>query len=482
MNNDEQISKLVDQWIDLLKNRQDDEAQDLYCEHIVPVLIPRLKHRFQSSYNQTGNYDGLISLLGFTPETIAIAYHFTEPQKLVTLYTEETSHLLSKVLQYTGVQPRFFFHEQFSEQPNTDIYRALDSALNRFPKDYRIALELTGGKKTMGGALAVAAGLLNIDVLYIDYDKYMPEFRKPRPESTYIHLVENPLRLSIDTFGSVEINRAVGFFNVGKYDISQELFEEIRQKMVNPRVPEFCASLSQFYSLWNTFNFQEAYNLSKNLFELTLRFPDQILDKFSFDISRLRDQISNTEKLAQGDRIALQWNFFFTAERYKRNGQNDIAALLYYRTLEAVFDNTLKDISEEFDRSKPKYNLICEDQEVLTRNYITFRNNTLGKTSNKQEELPSPIAMVDALCLLGALDHPLLRHIHPARIVNIAKIRNSSVYAHGIQPMSHKSIEDIRKLAVETIQAYTQEKDRDGIEKYRNGFEFMQLHPRKVKT
>lgn len=385
MSNEDLLSESITTWIDLLQNRQDNEALDLYCEKIIPALIPRLQHRFHTTYNQTGNYDGLVSLLGFTPETVALAYHFTRPQKFVVLYTEDTAHLLSKVLKYTRVIPSAFFHEPFSEQPSTDIYRALDLALKRFPKDYRIALELTGGKKTMGGALAVAAGVLNIDLLYIDYEKYMPEFRKPRPESTYIHLVENPLSLSIDTFGSVELERAVDFFNVGKYDLSQTLFEEIGQRLANPRVAEFCANLSKFYSLWNTFNFTEAHNLSNTLFEHILRFSNQILDQFSFDLSRLRDQINVVEKLVQGERIALLWNFFFTAERYERNGQNDIAALLYYRTLEAVFDNALRDLSEAFDRSQPIYSLLCEDQEELTRKYISYRSSIFKKSPNTRQ-------------------------------------------------------------------------------------------------
>lgn len=80
----------------------------------------------------------------------------------------------------------------------------------------------------MSGALAIASGILDIDLIYIDYTKYMPEFRKPRPESTFIHLVGNPLKLPIDLFSEVEIGRATEFLNIGrsKYDIKLPLFEE----------------------------------------------------------------------------------------------------------------------------------------------------------------------------------------------------------------------------------------------------------------
>ncbi|MBL8148861.1 MAG: hypothetical protein JNN15_02910 [Blastocatellia bacterium] len=59
-----------------------------------------------------------------------------------------------------------------------------------------------------------------------------------------------------------------------------------------------------------------------------------------FNIDRFRNQLENISSLATGDRLSLLWNFFFSAERYEKNGQNDIAALLYYRTF--IFEHTFR--------------------------------------------------------------------------------------------------------------------------------------------
>jgi len=478
MSTSKSVSELTDEWINLLQTDQNSDALQLYCEQIIPILLPSLHEKFQKIHNRSAKYDGLVSLLGFTPDTVVLAYQFARPETLVVLHTKETARFLESVVRHTKVPLASFFHEPFVEEPSTDIYRALEAALKRFPKDARIAIELTGGKKTMGGALAVAAGILDIDQLYIDYKEYMPEFRKPKPESTYIHLVENPMKLSVDLFGGIEIDRAADFFNVGKYDISQALFQQAGQRMANPRIAEICADLSQFYSLWNSFNFLEALTLSASLFDQALRFSDQLTTRFRLDLNRLKEQIETIERLANEDRFSLLWNFFFTADRYERNGQNDIAALLYYRTMEGVFDNALKDLHEEFDRSNPDYSLLGVELSTIQSGFTRFRKKVFKKET-QQETLPSRLAMFDSLCLLGAIDNALANKINLGRLANIANIRNLSVYAHGIRPMTTQSINDMRKLATDVLEAYTEGKYIGNLETERSRFEFMQLTIRK---
>jgi len=288
------ISDLTNEWINLLKTAKEPDAPlDFYCRKIMPELLPLIREKFKADYDQEPQYDGLISLLGFTPETVILSHQFIQPEKIVVIHTEETKDLLDTVKTYANIPSYSYFYESFSEKPNTDIYRALEAALRRFPKGSRIVIELTGGKKTMGGALAIAAGILDINLIYIDYKEYLREFRKPRPESTYIQLVGNPLKLPVDLFSEVEVNRAVNFFNVGKYDISQTLFEQASNRMTQPRAAELCSELSKLYMLWNSFNFQEGYKLSRELSKRIRSFFGQLSSIFEFDSYRFECQLES---------------------------------------------------------------------------------------------------------------------------------------------------------------------------------------------
>jgi hypothetical protein len=474
----QEIEVLTEEWTQKLQNDVDGEsaALEFYCKEIMPRLLPVLVERFKSTHGQEPNYDGLISLLGFAPDTVILSTQFVKPETLVVIHTEETKKFLDTVLHYSGISVSAFHHESFTEDPYIDIYKALEAALKRFPRGANVAIELTGGKKTMSAALATAAGLLDIDLMYIDYSEYMSKFRKPRPASTYIHLVGNPLKLPVDLFSEVDIERAVNFFNIGKFDVSEILFHQSSQRMANPRAAEVCAELSRMYMLWNSFDFQEAFQLSSSLFEKTLRFYDQISTILYFELEKLGKQINSLKALAEGCRESLLWNFFFTAERYQKNNQSDIAALLYYRTLESIFENSLKIISNEFNTESPEYSLLTEDVQGLTNKFLEVRKSVFKKDLEiLSKELPYPISMCDSLCLLEALNHPIAEKISTGRVANIATIRNRSVYAHGIKPIDSSSVSAIQKLATDALNQYIEITESDSIDVLRDGFKFIEL-------
>ena len=196
-------------WLSLLESGKTEDAEIYYYTEIMPAILPIIKRRAGA----TPKYEGIISLLGFTPETVILSYKILEPKKLIVLYTPETKPGLDRVFKYSGIPLGSFFHEEFHHDSEhiDDIYLALKLALSRFSPGDRIAIELTGGKKTMGSQLSIAAGILEestkikVDVCYIDYDKYLPEYRKPLPESTRLLLIENPLSTPYRLFGRIDL-------------------------------------------------------------------------------------------------------------------------------------------------------------------------------------------------------------------------------------------------------------------------------------
>lgn len=202
---------LKEKWFALLREKRNDEAEEFYFNSIMPAIIPLIKEKA----SPLPRYDGMISLLGFTPETVVLTYAVLRPKTLVVLHTPETEKNLDTVLRRSGIKAIDFFHESFQHDATQidDIYIALKRAINRFNYGSKIVLELTGGKKTMGAQLAIAAGVLEqgkklkIDVCYIDYDKYLPEFRKPEPETNRLLLIENPLAAPYKLFGSIDTDK-----------------------------------------------------------------------------------------------------------------------------------------------------------------------------------------------------------------------------------------------------------------------------------
>jgi hypothetical protein len=184
------------EWTRLLDAQHKRAADTFYFARILPAILPTVRIRSGT----IPKYDGLISLLGFTPETVVLTSLLLKPDKLVILHTPETQEFIDVVKTHSGVPLNKISNEEFlhDDEHIDDIYIALRKALDQFTIHHRIAIELTGGKKTMGIQLSNAAAAIRhnqkwaVDIVYIDYDEYMPKYRKPLPETSRLLIVGDP--------------------------------------------------------------------------------------------------------------------------------------------------------------------------------------------------------------------------------------------------------------------------------------------------
>lgn len=198
-------SSLFAEWTRLLDTQDTQAAEIFYFVRILPAILPTVRKRL----GNISKYNGLISLLGFTPETVVLTSRLLKPDKLIILHTPETEGFIDVVKTHSGIpfdriENEVFLHD---DEHIDDIYMALKKALNHFTISDRIAIELTGGKKTMGIQLSNAVATIRhnqkrpIDVVYIDYDEYMPKYRKPLPETSRLLIVKDPPTPSETVFG-----------------------------------------------------------------------------------------------------------------------------------------------------------------------------------------------------------------------------------------------------------------------------------------
>jgi len=266
------LSERTDKWIEILRKggaSAEETALDFFCREIVPGLMSILHQKFSvdpsHQTNPSGHYDGLISVLGFTPDTVILATRFAQPDQLAILHTKETHTYLSTVRRYVDLPADRVIAEEFDKSSTEDLYRALNLLLARFDRKARVALELTGGTKPMGGALQIAAAVFDIDAIYIDYDKYIPDLRKPRPESVYIRLMENPLKTWFNLLRPVhlgtmaaaathELNQPVGIIRAAvqamQLDLKDGLF---RAEELEPFLDKLLRQANRMSSIIDTF-------------------------------------------------------------------------------------------------------------------------------------------------------------------------------------------------------------------------------------
>ncbi|MFC2146297.1 hypothetical protein ACFLRT_02945 [Acidobacteriota bacterium] len=197
-------------WTKLLDARDNTAAEAYYFEKIMPAILPMMRTRMSNEVK----WEGLVSLLGFTPETVVLTAHLIEPKSILIMHTKETENLIGTIKKYLPsyvekIESIRFLHD---DQNQDDIFRAFNLALRKLNGSKSIAIELTGGKKTMSVQVASAAVAVsyatkrNYDVLYIDYDDYMPEYRKPRPESSRLSILPNPFKDNLHLWQEMRVS------------------------------------------------------------------------------------------------------------------------------------------------------------------------------------------------------------------------------------------------------------------------------------
>lgn len=199
---------LFAEWTQLLDNQDTAIADSFYFQNILPIVLPIIRKRS----GKIPKYKGVISLLGFTPETVILTSLLLKPSILAVLYTQETERFHTSIAAYCGFKPSQIHYFPFlhDEEHSNDIYMALKQALLLFSKKDRLAIELTGGKKTMSVQLSNAVAALrhrhgfSVDVVYIDYDKYLPKYRKPVPETSRLLFIQDPPATAYAAFGDIE--------------------------------------------------------------------------------------------------------------------------------------------------------------------------------------------------------------------------------------------------------------------------------------
>lgn len=191
----DELSKATTTWLTLLEAQDEHAALQYFSTVIVPLILPTVRARFATVYPREaveGHYQGLISLLGFTPDTTILATRFTGARMLAVIHTAETARFLDDVRAHCGLPAdavqAFPFHRDRLEDLSTAVDHALDWLGDRVP----VAVEVTGGTKPMGIYAHGTAQSRGLDTLYIDYDQYEPRYRKPLPESLHFHLLRTP--------------------------------------------------------------------------------------------------------------------------------------------------------------------------------------------------------------------------------------------------------------------------------------------------
>ena len=191
-----EFNNLIEQWKNM--DRSDDtkraEASQFYDEQVFPHIKEEFLRKPENYPPAGREYDGLILTVGLSPEPLILSIHALKPKRICLLYTSQTAKFLSRIEEESRSLSSTWSvsKHQIDGSDVVEIYRKIRELYEEWGSPQNLAVDITGGKKSMVSGAAMAGAVLGADIYYVDNKKFLQDFRKPDPGSEYLSLLENP--------------------------------------------------------------------------------------------------------------------------------------------------------------------------------------------------------------------------------------------------------------------------------------------------
>lgn len=483
------LKELTEQWMQLERKtlEQRKKAARFYDDYLMkPIEEEYIRNNHDMVFEEV---EYMIISVGTSYEPIVLDIQLLQPGKLLFLYTDTSHETMAKVIDYCGLDPTRYDKSLVSEVDPMDIYREIKGFYLRCGKPGKMYIDFTGGTKAMSAAAALAGAMIDVQMVYCSTDDYLLDFRKPNPGSERLIYIENPLAV----FGELEIEKAFELFDKHNFAGAKEKFSILKESLPEPELRQqlgFVSLLAASYEAWDALDFLPAY---ENMLQLQREIErdrklhrDFLLMDFSLHIDRQRIMLEHLSKIPalQEERNmqailddtdilhALALTIYQNAKTREEQEKYDMATLLLYRLLEMMSQRRLsryKIFPSHPDYPHALFNLnrfpelrnLNADARV---EWLSTRFRNISETVFRKEPdryLPAPIASLDGFILLAAMGDPLVGNGKLADAVSMIKrirsmvyLRNNSIFAHGLGPVSHKDFSRFRTFVFDMFRSF----------------------------
>lgn len=476
------LKKRTEEWMRLERKtaEQQKEAEEFYERNLLSLIEKDYQRRNRNKLIEKVEY--LVMSVGTSYEPLVLNIGLLRPKRILFLYTQKSESTLSKVVRHCNLDVEQYQKELVDESNPLTIYREIKESYLNWRKPQRIYIDFTGGTKAMAAAAAMAGALIDVQLVYVGSEDYLPEFRKPNPGSEVLLFIDNPIMI----FGDLEIGKAMTLFEQCNYDGAKEKLSKLRNTVPEPEIRqqlEFAWELAQVYEKWDALDFQPAYewmqkltcsmvrdrrthptflmmdflprfNEQQNLLEELSRIPNCIKDHRQMEMLQNKDLMT-----------ALMFTLLEDSRIREKQNKLDTATLLLYRLLEMIGQRRLAEYNlyaSHMDYAALSWEKVKEDGpknfNELKERTNSIRQQLFGSRFNHY--LQEQVSLLDGYTLLLALGDEISllkngRHIDfLKRMRAMVYLRNNSIFAHGLGPVDRTDYIRFRDFVMEILMKY----------------------------
>ena len=183
----------LNEWLNLARSGNFEKAQEIYYDKLFGAVIENFKLKHSSKLPKGGI---LFSILGFSPEPIILTARTIEPDTHIIFTTNNQSEGNDYLVRYLESNYEMVY---LSDENFNTMYKALKEQLVLNPSS-QITLDITGGKKSMVASAAIFGKDYGCKIVYVDFEEYIKDLRKPMPGSEILNIVYNPFKNQPEIF------------------------------------------------------------------------------------------------------------------------------------------------------------------------------------------------------------------------------------------------------------------------------------------
>ena len=446
------LNELFSEWRQMDRNSTHalKAALTFYDEQIFPLVNKVFLSKPTNCPKK--EYDALILTVGFSPEPLILSILAIKHKRVALLYTEETKKFLPRIQEETNSPLDRLATREIDGSSTVEVYETIMDLYTRWSKPTNIAVDITGGKKSMVGGAAMAGAALGADIYYVDNTSFI--LGKPEPGTEYLSLLENPFTV----FGDLEVDKARDLYRGHDYAGAQRIFVQLEAQVGDPSLATVYGAyrlLCATYEAWDNIDFEEGKNTISQLLNVLKQFRSLSLNIYQSRLLNQKQALECLQAIANDENLALSiddgFHFAFmlyhSALRRENQGKLDMACLLLYRLLEWIEQHRLAVYS--INSSNPDYSKTGKCKNELLEKYESNRNRVYKINNRNIKDLPSPIALIDGFLILEALDDDIVKDLNWPALRGQVEMRNKNIFAHGINKINRGNYERFKSTVEE---------------------------------
>ena len=494
----------IEEWVkgyyDAIARRETNPEE--YLNEVLPEYWQTVRAHNTYHWGEVGAlpsnvpYDVGIFLVGFSSLPIALSIAEIQPrQEIYFLHSEDTfercNEIIDRIEEMFEVPPDPFYplintadavsliaRVQCAERreiadPSDPVstFRQIKDIIDKVGDDVKIALDLTGGKKTMIGGGFTAGSIYSVapecDMFYVDSLEYDSRRGTPIPGTEFLTQLDNPY----DVYNVQSVGQAKELFKRHNYEAAARLWRSVRNKLykhakrydflVNEREEaEKYYGSSHCYSSWDALDYETAkerktYSVDRTTYSWGYdgQHVHHITDDCSIDVLNILAEVTNKFTLYANERRVIHYavDRYQNGMRRKQSGKLEDAIVRFAQVIEMICNYRIYRLAQNYcfvdmrSMSEPKVLPADEKWELKLLIQILFGTGSKQYGSHAYGVCPEQ--------QMNAKDYGCST---VSEITNVIEPRNNFIHFNSPmrQAQAETDTENLRNLALKFLEEF----------------------------